>query len=59
MLPRACPRQDGGDLAELALLTPIVMADGLISEIGTHEQLLKSSGAYARLHKAMMEVSNV
>ena len=37
----------------------VVMEDGRISEIGTHDQLLKSSGAYARLHAAMLEVNHV
>ena len=36
----------------------VVMDDGQISEIGSHEELLKSSGTYARLHQAMMEVTN-
>ena len=36
----------------------VVMDDGRISEIGSHEELLKTSGTYSRLHKAMMEVTN-
>lgn len=36
----------------------VVMDDGQISEIGSHEELLKSSGTYSRLHQAMMEVTN-
>ncbi len=36
----------------------VVMDDGRISEIGTHEELLQSSGTYARLHEAMLEVTN-
>ncbi len=37
----------------------VVMEDGRISEIGSHDQLLKSSGTYARLHAAMLEVNHV
>jgi len=36
----------------------VVMDDGRISEIGSHEQLLNTSGTYARLHQAMLEVSH-
>ena len=36
----------------------VVMDDGQISEIGSHEELLKTSGTYSRLHQAMMEVTN-
>ena len=36
----------------------VVMEDGRISEIGSHEQLMKTSGTYSRLHQAMLEVTN-
>ena len=36
----------------------VVIEEGLIKEIGSHEQLLESSGTYARLHQAMLEVNH-
>ncbi len=36
----------------------VVMEHGLITEIGSHDQLLNTSGTYARLHQAMLEVSH-
>lgn len=35
----------------------VVLEDGQISQIGTHEQLMATSGTYARLHQAMLEVT--
>ncbi len=36
----------------------VVIEEGLIKEIGSHDELLKSSGTYARLHEAMLEVNH-
>ncbi len=35
----------------------VVLENGKIEEIGSHEDLLNRSGAYARLHQAMQEVN--
>jgi ATP-binding cassette subfamily B protein len=35
----------------------VVVERGQIAEIGTHDELLKAEGAYARLHRAQMEVA--
>jgi ATP-binding cassette subfamily B protein len=36
----------------------VVIENGLISEIGTHDTLLQRGGAYARLHAAMEDVNH-
>lgn len=36
----------------------IVLEDGMIVESGVHDELLRRSGRYARLHQAMMEVTH-